>query len=63
LASFNKKIRIAKVREYDYQVVNEEIESLISVSETFDDMNTVKKMKDIVPEYRSNNSIYQVLDV
>lgn len=29
---------------------------------TFDEMETVRKMKQIVPEYKSNNSVYEVLD-
>lgn len=62
LPSFNKKIRIAKVREYDYFDVEKQIEELISISKSYDDMATVKKMKEIVPEYISNNSIYEKLD-
>ena len=60
--SFHEKIRIAKVREYNYHEVCCEIDSLITVSQRFDNMRTVKKMKEIVPEYRSNNSIYEKLD-
>ena len=60
--SFHKKIRIANVREYDYNAVETDIESLIEVSKHYDDMATVKKMKEIVPEFKSNNSIYEVLD-
>ena len=61
--SFHKKIRIATVREYDYHNVCSKIDSLIFVSQRFDDMKTVKKMKEIVPEYISNNSVYSVLDI
>ena len=60
--SFHKKIRIAEVREYDYDEVSKEINDLIATSKQYDDMATVKKMKEIVPEYKSNNSIYEVLD-
>ena len=60
--TFHNKIRIAKVREYDYEEVNREIEELIAISKNYDDMETVKKMKEIVPEYKSNNSVYEVLD-
>lgn len=60
--SFHEKIRIANVREYDYGFVCSEIDSLIETSRSFDDMATVKKMKSIVPEYKSNNSVYSVLD-
>ena len=60
--SFHEKIRIAEVREYDYAQVAKDIEDLISISLRYDDMATVKKMKEIVPEYKSNNSIYESLD-
>ena len=60
--SFHDKIRIAQVREYDYKHVSKDIDELIALSGKFDDLATVKKMKQIVPEYRSNNSIYEELD-
>ena len=60
--SFHEKIRIAEVREYDYFEVNKQIEKLITISNHFDNMDTVRQMKAIVPEYKSNNSIYSVLD-
>ena len=60
--SFHEKIRIACVREYDYQQVCRNIEDLIQVALKYDDMQTVRKMKEIVPEYKSNNSIYSILD-
>lgn len=62
LPSFHEKIRIAEVREYDYNEVNKQIESLIALSHTYNDMAIVEKMKEIVPEYVSNNSKYSVLD-
>ena len=62
LPSFHEKIRIAKVREYDYREVSKQIDSLIALSHTYDDMAIVEKMKEIVPEYVSNNSKYSVLD-
>ena len=62
LPSFHEKIRIAKVREYDFKEVEAQINSLISLSHTYDDMAIVEKMKEIVPEYVSNNSKYTVLD-
>ena len=60
--TFHEKIRIAEVREYDYDKVSKDIDELIEISKRFDDMATVAKMKDIVPEYKSNNSVYEVLD-
>lgn len=62
LPSFHEKVRIAKVQEYDYDVVNQQIEQLLQISRTYDSMQIVKMMKGIVPEYVSNNSVYSVLD-
>lgn len=62
LPSFHEKVRIAKVQEYDYDVVNQQIEQLLQISRTYDSMQIVKMMKCIVPEYVSNNSVYSVLD-
>lgn len=60
--TFHDKIRIAEVREYDYDDVCRQIDELISISRAFDNMETVRKMKEIVPEYKSNNSVYEQLD-
>jgi 23S rRNA A1618 N6-methylase RlmF len=53
---------IAEVREYDYDFVRTEIDDLISISKTNDNMTIVAKMKQIVPEFLSQNSEYEVLD-
>ena len=60
--TFHEKIRIAEVREYDYDVVNQDVLELIEISKKYDDMATVRKMKEMVPEYKSNNSEYEQLD-
>ena len=60
--SFHEKIRIANVREYDYDIICREIDELATICEDYDKMATVKKMKQIVPEFKSNNSIYEKLD-
>ena len=60
--SFHEKIRIATVREYDYLEVSKSIEDLIQTANAYDAMDIVAKMKEIVPEYKSNNSVYSVLD-
>ena len=60
--TFHEKIRIAQVREYDYAEVSHDIDELVEISKQFDDMATVRKMKEIVPEYKSNNSVYEKLD-
>lgn len=62
IESFHEKIRIANVRKYDYDTVSKQIDELIALSKTYDDMAIVKKMKDIVPEYISNNSVFGALD-
>ena len=56
------KIMIASVREYDYEDVADDIDALIQCSYQFDTMATVAKMKDLVPEFKSLNSRYSVLD-
>ena len=60
--SFHEKIRIADVRQYDYSAVSKDVDELIAISKQFDNMKTVAKMKEIVPEYKSNHSIYEALD-
>ena len=62
MPTFNDKIRIAKVREYDFDTVKKQIEQLIHDSYEFDNMLTVRRMKQIVPEYKSNHSVYESLD-
>ena len=62
LPTFHKKIKIAKVREYDYQKVCHDLDELSQIAFTFDDMKIVGMMKRIVPEYKSQHSKYQVLD-
>lgn len=59
--SFHEKIKIACVREYDYDEVCKDIADLVEVSNSYDDMN-VAMMKQIVPEYKGNNSKNEVLD-
>lgn len=60
--SFHKKIRIACVREYDFDSVKRDIDELINIADSFDDMRIVAKMKEIVPEYISKNSVFAELD-
>lgn len=60
--SFHEKIRIAEVRHYDYEDANRKVEALIATAKDYDDLQTVRMMKEIVPEYKSNNSVYECLD-
>ena len=62
LPSFHDKIRIAKVREYDYDNINRIISDMGKKCDILPDLDIVKMMKDIVPEYISKNSVYEVLD-
>ena len=57
------KILIAKVREYEFEEVSKEIETLISLFDKQNNNAIVSKMKQIVPEYISNNSVYEELDL
>ena len=56
------KIKVATVREYPYDLALKNEEELYKLSFTYDDMAVVKKMKEIVPEYKSQQSKYGVLD-
>ena len=60
--TFHEKIRIAQVREYDFDEVCQAVDQLVDLSKQYDNMETVRKMKQIVPEYKSNNSVYEALD-
>ena len=60
--SFHEKIRIAEVRQYDFAEVSKDIDELVAIAKHYDKMETVKKMKAIVPEYKSKNSVYEELD-
>lgn len=62
LPTVNPKIMVAKVRKYDYATACENERRLMEVSKTFDDMAIVKVMKEIVPEYKSRQSKYEILD-
>ena len=60
--TFHPKIKIATVREYEYSAVQREIEDMIKSSLTDDAMAVVARMKALVPEFRSQHSIYETLD-
>ena len=60
--TIHPKIKIASVREYQYDEALKNEEELLHLSFTYDDMKIVKKMKEIVPEYKSRQSKYEALD-
>ena len=62
LPTFHPKIKIAKVREYDYDNIRREIDDLIEKAHTGDDMTIVAKMKSIVVEFKSQHSRFEILD-
>lgn len=62
LPTHHQKILIARVREYDFADVYDQIEKLLVRANHHTNMNTVAMMKEIVPEFISQNSIYQSLD-
>lgn len=62
LPTFHPKIKIAKVREYDYDTVCQDIDELVGLGRSRDDMAIVGKMKAIVPEFKSRHSKYEALD-
>ena len=58
----NEKIMVARVREFDFDEVSEKVDQLLSTSRLGKPFTTVKLMKQLVPEFISNNSIYEQLD-
>lgn len=62
LPTHHHKIMIAKVKEYDYKEISLHMDDLILLSCVYQDRKVVAKMKEIVPEFKSNNSVYEELD-
>ena len=62
LPTHHPLIMIARVREYDFNTISAYVNELAELASTRDDMNIVSKMKQIVPEYISNNSVFEKLD-
>ncbi len=62
LPTHHEKIMIAKVHNYDFKEVSTDLDELVSLFNSQDNMEIVKKMKEIVPEYKSNNSVFEKLD-
>lgn len=63
MATYHEKIMIAKVREYDFADITQKIDRLIASARQHYNIDTVRYMKEIVPEFISNNSVYEKLDV
>ncbi|WP_410528443.1 polysaccharide biosynthesis protein [Sphingobacterium sp. SGG-5] len=62
LPTYHEKIMVAKVRENDYNHVMQQLEELFSLLATQHTINVVRHMKSIVPEFKSQNSVYEQLD-
>jgi FlaA1/EpsC-like NDP-sugar epimerase len=62
LPTHHSQILVGKVREYEYEEIKEIIDALIKSFDTQDNEIIVQRMKDLVPEFKSNNSIFQKLD-
>jgi len=62
LSTQHPQIMIAKVKEYDNEIVKREITELVKLFKEQDNFSIVKKMKKIVPEYKSKNSEFEKLD-
>lgn len=62
LPTSNEKIMVARVREFDFEEINSKVDELIKTSRLTKPFTTVTLMKQLVPEFISNNSIYEQLD-
>lgn len=62
IPTYHSQIMIATVRDYDNDEVCKQIHELIEIAKTYDKFKIVRKMKEIVPEFISKNSIYEALD-
>ncbi len=62
LPTHHPQILIGKVKEYEFMQVSKDVDDLIQLMETQDNQRIVSKMKDMVPEFISNNSEFEVLD-
>ena len=62
MPTHHEKIMVAQVREYNFHSISKHIKELIQLSCEYKDRQVVVKMKEIVPEFKSNNSVYEELD-
>ncbi|MFC2151881.1 nucleoside-diphosphate sugar epimerase/dehydratase [Bacteroidota bacterium] len=63
MPTHHSKIMVAKVRDYDFKQVQEKFKELINLQKNHNNTDVVRKMKEIVPEFKSQNSIYEELDI
>jgi len=62
LPTYHEKIMIAQELQEEFETLHADIDELIGIANFFDNDDIVAKMKKIVPEFRSMNSVYTVLD-
>jgi FlaA1/EpsC-like NDP-sugar epimerase len=62
IPTHHQKIKISEVISYPYDYVMQVISELITLNQSNNDYEVVRKMKEIVPEYKSNNSVFEELD-
>jgi FlaA1/EpsC-like NDP-sugar epimerase len=62
LPTHHPKILIAKTRDYDFDKVSKEIDIIIQTADNLDQSKVVQLLKKLVPEYKSQNSVYKTLD-
>jgi len=62
LPTHNPQIMVGKVREYPHKEVSEKVDALVALLQNQDSTALVKRMKEIVPEFKSENSVYEELD-
>ena len=62
IKTHHDKIMIAQVQDYEFKKVQEQVERLLEASYQFDSMKIVKRMKQLVPEFKSLNSPYEKID-
>ncbi len=63
LATHHPKIMIAKVREYPFELIKNQLQYLIALASDGHGWEVVRVMKQVIPEFRSNNSSYEELDL
>jgi FlaA1/EpsC-like NDP-sugar epimerase len=62
LSTHHPQILIGKVKEYGFEEVKQKIEKLITLFDSQNNIEIVGHMKELVPEFKSNNSVFEKLD-
>ena len=62
MPTYHEKIMIAQEIQVEYEVLHHDIQQLIDLANSFDNKNIVSKMKQIIPEFKSMNSDFELLD-